>query len=282
MMDNATQDIEHHIARLHSNGRLRVWSLIISFFGDAVALRGGRVGLPVLQDAMTLLKIEHGAVRTAVSRLAKDGWVVREREGRLSFYELSPQGRFAFDEATRRIYAAGPPPWDGTWTIAITQANHDETLFARGFVSLGGPAWIKAGHGASEQLAETLLIHGSGTDFPPALSQLWGIDDLATYFANFISSWSGFKAEQLSPAHAMAARTLLIHDWRRIVLRDPDLPAALLPDGWPGLKALALVRRIYAGLAAQSEQWLDEAGLPPARDTGKLMARFITLRSIAN
>jgi phenylacetic acid degradation operon negative regulatory protein len=87
-MGGARQDIEAHIARLHSGGRLRVWSLLVTFFGDAVAPRGGRVALSVLQDAMALLNIEAGAVRTAMSRLAGDGWVEREREGRLSFYEL--------------------------------------------------------------------------------------------------------------------------------------------------------------------------------------------------
>jgi phenylacetic acid degradation operon negative regulatory protein len=49
-MREPAQDIATHIARLHGNGRLRVWSLIVTFFGDAVALRGGRVALSVLQD----------------------------------------------------------------------------------------------------------------------------------------------------------------------------------------------------------------------------------------
>ena len=61
-MSSAASELERHIARLHGNGRLRVWSLIITFFGDAVALRGGRVALSTLQDAMGLLDIEPGAV----------------------------------------------------------------------------------------------------------------------------------------------------------------------------------------------------------------------------
>ena len=115
-MTSAASEIERHIARLHGNGRLRVWSLIITFFGDAVALRGGRVALSTLRDAMGLLDIEPGAVRTALSRLANEGWVERQREGRLSFYKLTDQGRAAFDEPTRRIYAAAARDWDGEWT----------------------------------------------------------------------------------------------------------------------------------------------------------------------
>ena len=72
----------------------------------------------------------------------------------------------------------------------------------------------------------------------------------------------------------IAARALLIHDWGRIVLHDPGLPAALLPAGWPGDSARAIARAIYAKLAQPSERWLDEAGLPPLVDPQKFANRF--------
>ena len=40
-------------------------------------------------------------------------------------------------------------------------------------------------------------------------------------------------------------RTLLIHAYRRALLRDPLLPAALLPLDWPGAAAHALCRDFY-------------------------------------
>ena len=280
-MGGARQDIETHINRLHSGGRLRVWSLIVTFFGDAVNPRGRRVALSVLQDAMALLNVEAGAVRTALSRLAKDGWVERARDGRLSFYQLSPQGRFAFDEATRRIYSPGPPDWRGEWTIAITDADHADRMRAHGFVPLGGPAWIKAGEEPGEPPQDVLVIRGHGTAFPPGLIRLWEPETLARQYDTFIADWLGFDPANLSPAQAMAARTLLIHDWRRLVLRDPHLPAALLPDDWPGSRALDLVRRLYIQVAGPSECWLDDAGLPAATSTGTIGARFNVLRNIA-
>lgn len=54
----------------------------------------------------------------------------------------------------------------------------------------------------------------------------------------------------------MAARTLLIHHWRRIALRDPGLPAALLPRDRTGEAARNQVRR----LLPDSEVWLGGAG----------------------
>jgi phenylacetic acid degradation operon negative regulatory protein len=40
-------------------------------------------------------------------------------------------------------------------------------------------------------------------------------------------------------------RTLLIHAYRRVLLRDPLLPPALLPLDWPGAAAYALCRDFY-------------------------------------
>ena len=72
-----------------------------------------------------------------------------------------------------------------------------------------------------------------------------------------------------SPADAILARILLIHQYRRVLLRDPLLPPQLLPDNWPAAEARAICGRIYRALLPPSEQWLDQHGesvdgdLPP-------------------
>lgn len=282
-MTSAASEIERHIARLHDNGRLRVWSLIITFFGDAVALRGGRVALSTLRDAMGLLDIEPGAVRTALSRLANEGWVERQREGRLSFYKLTDQGRAAFDEPTRRIYAAAARDWDGQWTVAIDADDNASLLSDRGFVALGGKAWLRVGGDAGTLPAGMLVISGKGSELPASLLSLWQIDEHAAHYGAFIDNWQDFAApETLSPGDAMAARTLLIHHWRRIVLRDPALPDVLLPDDWIGHKACKLVRQTYHDLLENSENWLNDNGLPDQTRPGALQQRFNVLRNIAN
>lgn len=282
-MTSATSELERHIARLHGNGRLRVWSLIITFFGDAVALRGGRVALSTLQDAMGLLNIEPGAVRTAMSRLAGEGWVEREREGRLSFYKLTDQGHAAFDEPTKRIYAGAAPDWDGEWTVAIeTQDTHDR-LSEHGFVALGGKAWLRVSGDTRGLPDDLLVISGTGSDLPPPLLSLWKLDDHAAHYAAFVSDWQTFGAQdELLPDDAMAVRILLIHDWRRIVLRDPGLPDALLPTDWIGHNARKLVRQTYQGLLQSSENWLNDNGLPIQTESGPIEQRFNLLRNIAS
>lgn len=65
-----TAIVDSLIERLHARGRPRVWSLVITVFGDAIVPRGGRVALATLQEVMERLRVEPGALRTAMSRLA--------------------------------------------------------------------------------------------------------------------------------------------------------------------------------------------------------------------
>ena len=76
--------------------------------------------------------IEAGAVRTAFSRLTNDGWVVREKVGRSSFFRLSSTGLAPFEAATDRIYAPLPTasPNDDGWELVIHQDSYPQPSIA--------------------------------------------------------------------------------------------------------------------------------------------------------
>ena len=289
--DPALTALERMIDRLHARGRLRVWSLVVTVFGDAVAPRGGQAPLTLLQDLMARLRVEPGAVRTAMSRLAADRWVLREREGRNSFYRLADEGRHAFDLATRRIYAAGPPAWDGRWIVAVAppageaarRNDRDREMRGLGFVPTGPESWIKphtaAGDPAEGLPSGLLVIAGAALRIPEGVTRLWTLDAAAAGYRTLCAELAPLAralagGAALAPLDAMAARILVNHGWRRLVLRDPGLPAALLPQDWPGEEARALVRDLYARLAAPSEAWLDAAGLPAQARLDRFRARF--------
>ncbi len=50
---------------------------------------------------------------------------------------------------------------------------------------------------------------------------------------------------------------MLIHDLRRLVLKDPELPLQALPDYWAGSIARELAASIYNTLRNRGELWLD-------------------------
>jgi phenylacetic acid degradation operon negative regulatory protein len=294
-MDDATQSasraLDALIARLHRRGRLRVWSLVVTMFGDMIVPRGGRVALAVLQEIAARIGVEPGALRTAMSRLAAEGWVVREREGRNSYYRLAEGGRHAFDLATRRIYAGGPPAWNGSWTVLISPSEvreeDAEEAAALGFVRVSGRAFLRPETEGAPAVAnafpEMLVVHGAGAEHPETILSFWPSAETAEAYRTFIGAFAPLHAaldrgETLEGLDAVAARTLLIHDWRRIVLRDPGLPTELLPGDWPGEEARALARRIYAALVGPSEAWLDEAELPVAKQPRLIGSRLAPRR----
>ena len=290
-MDDRTQSaaasLEALIARLHGRGRLRVWSLVVTIFGDMIVPRGGKVALTLLQEMTSRIGVEPGALRTAMSRLAADGWVVREREGRNSFYRLDEGGRHAFDLATRRIYAGGPPAWNGSWTVLISPCEVREgdaqEAAAFGFVRVSGRAFLRpetqGAPAIANSFSDMLVVHGTGAEHPEAILSFWPSGETAATYRAFMGVFAPLSAaldrgDRLGGLDAIAARALLIHDWRRIVLRDPGLPAELLPSDWPGEEARALTRRIYAALEGPSEAWLDGAGLAVAQRSESIRSRF--------
>ncbi|MEO3385462.1 PaaX family transcriptional regulator C-terminal domain-containing protein [Mesorhizobium sp. CAU 1741] len=281
----ATAVLDALIDRLHEQGRLRVWSLVVTIFGDAIVPRGGRVALATLQEIIERLRIEPGALRTAMSRLASDRWVTRERQGRNSYFSLDAHGRHAFDLATRRIYAGAPPGWAGKWTVAIAPpgSSNGVDLASHGFVRVNGAVFLRAetedATDARAELADMLVIHGESAEHPEAIRALWPAQEIAEAYLAFAASFAPLKealngGAVLRGIDAMAARTLLIHDWRRIVLRDPGLPAALLPADWPAEAARHTAGEIYARLATPSEDWLDKAELPPVADPARFATRW--------
>ena len=115
------------------------------------------------------------------------------------------------------------------------------------------------------------------------LSESWPLDRTADAYLKFMKTFEPLrgwiaKRETLSDADAFTARILLIHHYRRVVLRDPLLPVALLPRDWPGRAARTLCGEIYRAVLGPSEQWLDHHGTNergPLPAAGKeLMRRF--------
>jgi phenylacetic acid degradation operon negative regulatory protein len=121
-------------------------------------------------------------------------------------------------------------------------------------------------------------------DAPQQLIHLgWDLDDLGLRYQRFVKRFAPVTAElerrrEIAPQDCFLVRTLLIHEYRRLHLRDPLLPAQLLRADWPGAQAAALCRDIYARVFAPSEIHLSLvakklAGPLPAVDPS-IMQRF--------
>jgi phenylacetic acid degradation operon negative regulatory protein len=269
----------------------RTGSIAITMFGDAIVPRGGAVWLGTLLEFFQTLDIDASVVRTAMSRLTADGWFERNKVGRNSFYRLKTKGRQTFETATRHIYDPPPSDWTGRFELLLIGNGEDrdasrEALKNAGFGSPLPGVWVApSGVPVPDEAARAIRLEVSAEDDSGRrlLRESWPLDRTADAYLKFMKTfeplraWSGRRVA-LTEADAFTARILLIHYYRRVVLRDPLLPTALLPKDWPGGAARALCGDIYRALLAKSEQWLDrhgtnEAGALPEA-SGNLLRRF--------
>ena len=109
-----------------------------------------------------------------------------------------------------------------------------------------------------------------------ALSQAsWNLADIDARYASFVRRFRPLMAAyaknaEVEPQAAFLVRTLLIQEYRKVLLRDPQLPAELLPANWHGNAAYQLCRNLYRAVYKQADLYLSttmqtaDGPLPPA------------------
>jgi phenylacetic acid degradation operon negative regulatory protein len=234
-------------------GAPRVWSLIVTVIGDLLMDEGRDLApeplpLPALTGLLHLFGIEPQLVRTNLSRLVADGTLARAKAGRNTFYTLSPASASAFADAAGRIYGRTLPAPTGRFeALALDRCAHRAalraTLTADGWRALGPALLLRPEHaGRLTAMPEgaVLLPAAESATLAAAARELWGMAGLAHDLADFAATAPAPEALALLDIRAaLRTRLALVHRYRRLVLRDPVLPAWALPEGWPAGPARA-------------------------------------------
>jgi phenylacetic acid degradation operon negative regulatory protein len=302
MPNNASNAAAELVARFRRQRPLRGGSLIVTIFGDSIVPRGGGIALGSLIALSGPFGLNERLVRTATTRLAQDGWLEGRREGKLSEYHLSKNGRARFAEATKRIYGEPGTEWSGHWTLIVVppmraaeRTQIREELVWRGFGEISANVFahpefdsraLRALRRSAGMLSKVIAFNANlaDDDAPQRLVELgWDLQDLGRRYLLFVKRFVLVLAEikhrrDIDAQDCFLVRTLLIHEYRRLHLRDPLLPAQLLRPDWPGSKAAALCRDIYARVLELSEAYLSSTGTRldgplPAADPS-IMQRF--------
>lgn len=235
----------------------RTGSVILTVYGDAILPRGGEAAMADLLVLMRRLGAAEGVVRTAVSRLARDGWLDRHRMGRNSFYRLPPVREAEFRAAAPRIYQRPDPVWHGGLLLAWPGPER-RALEDAGW-AVCAPGVLMAPDGTAPPREGMLHLHATGSlsAMQTLAGRVWPLQRIDAAYARFVEVFASLVPDVLPPLDALAARVLLLHEHRRIALRDPGLPKPMLPDDWHGAEAWYLCETLYQALAPASEQWLD-------------------------
>ena len=277
--------------------RISVKSLIVTVFGDTVSQHGCSVSLSSLIGVLRRIGLGERVIRTSMNRLLHEGLLQFHKVGRQSHYSFSETGQHHSERAERRIYNPDYNDADEDWTLVIADAAPAERLrqFQQGLSWLGYRP-LRPGlfaHYADTRAELSQLVEDLGIDPHPvvftasinadvpsqAVKRLiysgWGLEELATRYRDFCDSYRpALRRLERQPASEEASfflRTVMVHEYRRVLLKDPELPAGMLPVVWPGFAAREIAARLYRLLAERSHAFIvghfgnAQGAVPPAR-----------------
>lgn len=277
--------IQQIIDSVVKNETLSGTSLISTIFGDSVLHRGGNISLASLIQLLELFGFNDRAVRTSVFRLVKIDWLCSDKIGRTSFYRITDSSRSTYLQAEQRIYNDQMKEWDHYWDLILMSSldTENKALLKKelewlGFANISTNLMAYPGCNRielqrllvdlnmSEQVvvfkAETLQLFNNSVDtIGRMLRTNWPIDELRQRYLQFLDIFREIgvllmqENEQLEPVQAFQIRTLLIHYYRRILLKDPALPLELLPTDWPAISARTLSMNIYKKVFEPADEY---------------------------
>ncbi len=265
---------------------MRAGSLIVTVFGDAILPRGGTVWIGSLIRVLADFGINERLVRTSVFRLTRDNWLEVDQVGRRSYYSLSDAWCTEIRAGYVRIYGDPRQTWAGDWCLVLLadmEAELRETLRKElGWLGFGAISSNVLAHPTPDIPEWKLTLERAGIDRQVVVMQgrtlgkkqddamralvhkSWNLDEIDQRYAEVCRAISDQFSAQLQKSRrpdnhlAFQIRTLLIHEYRSILLRDPLLPAEMLPAGWNGTAAYQLCRSLYRLVYGPADSFITD------------------------
>jgi DNA-binding transcriptional regulator PaaX len=244
-----------------SASTVRPETLLLTLFGDHVLDDGIAVSTGSVIAVLGRLGVGEHATRATLSRMSRRGLLRTVRRGRQAFLELTEHGTAVLRDGQRRLDGdVVERHWDGRWTLLTfsvpeTRRADRHALRTRlgwfGFGPLRSGLWVStSATDVSSALAELdLLQHAEvfraeafmWTDPTRIAREAWDLPEIAADYERFLQRWTDRTHGDLDE---LSRRVQLGAEWLLLIRRDPVLPVALLPPGWPGVRASALFRTL--------------------------------------
>lgn len=237
-------------------------SLLLTILGEFVHPRDGSAWTGSLVAALAALGVEEKSARQTIARTANQRIIASERHGRRVRWQITQEGRTLLAEGTDRIYSflRRPHTWDGQWLVVAaavpeSQRSTRHKLRTRlTWLGLGCPTpglWIIPDADKEDEVQAALSDldlserafawagrRAAGTDPASLIDAAWDLEAVRTRYQEFAEDFAERTVED--DTSAFVAQVELIQAWRSFPFADPDLPAELLPRGWPGPQSATL------------------------------------------
>jgi phenylacetic acid degradation operon negative regulatory protein len=259
--------------------RAILWDL----FGDHLRfVDDGRVPMRALNRLLDVFGVGESTSRVVLSRMRREGWFTTDRDGRQTSYALTGRSIRLLDEGRARIFDRGRDHWDGIWRTVIyavpekSRGERDRvrrTLAWHGFGPLAAATWIsphprlETVRGALADLSATRIDLLESRSLSRAADRemafrCWDLDGLGRDYLELIRAYEQLPARTelaaLPGPEALRRQVELVASYRTLPFRDPDLPVALLPEGWQGRRAHALFIAAHDALHGPADAFVRD------------------------
>jgi phenylacetic acid degradation operon negative regulatory protein len=191
--------------------------------------------------------------------MARQGWLAPVRLPEGPGYELTAKGAHRMDDAALRVYRSSDLEWNGEWHVVVSgrpatrpgrQRLRNQLAFL-GYASVGESVFVAPRPHpdldavlASERVhaQRFTAVHSGPGSGPGSIDDLvktaWDLAGLGEDYARWLEEAELLLAKDpVTDEEAFALRSRLVNEWRKFLFRDPGLPRALVPPGWPGIEA---------------------------------------------
>jgi phenylacetic acid degradation operon negative regulatory protein len=269
-------------------GLIQPRAALLTLYGDyGLQIPRGEIGIGSLIELLSNFGLSEQAIRSAVSRMCRNGILKVRRMNTKSYYSLTEEGSGLLETGKQRIFDRKKRHWNDRWTI-VTYSIPEQQRTVRnqlrqelgwlGFGPLSKATWISPNNLIEqvEEIANRLHIkdhiqifetqHRGSTDPQNIVNRCWDLKRLHKKYSDFIVKYQPKLDDyqrridsnsSINPSTCFVERFELIHEYRRFPFFDPDLPVELLPKDWLRFEATDLFHKYYGLLTNRAGEYFD-------------------------
>lgn len=256
-----TDPVRQLAEALSADAALKLWSVLVTGLGDVSQDGAVDVSGLVLSGLVERVGLQPQAMRVALHRLKRDGWVDSRRDGRVGFHRLSSTALARTWAVSGRIYgpAAASDKWhlvglppDMPDGLSVLPDSISAVAISRSFALAFGPvedmpkAWLVAApgpRGLPEWVRDVVAEAACEADFAKLTQAIDALPDNPPE----------------DPMDRFALRVLVLHGWRRLILRSNPAAEAALGDDRAEVRCRATVHAMLERLGPVHAAWRQEA-----------------------
>ncbi len=244
-------DLQEDIDRVVDCGPLKVWSVVITILGDLLQDADHRLSGPLMDALVGRMGINNQALRVALHRLRREGWIESSKQGRMSDHKLTARGWAQTEEVRPQVYGGLPEPAQRVFLVVGPPQVSGAAFAARlPETAVVLSSKVALGVGLGDGFADCLITRFAVSDMPDWVSEALASKVMRAEYDELAVAVAQILAHPMpeDPLDRAALRLVIFHQWRRLRLRHGPVQDAVLPPEWEGGRARRLVMRALTQL----------------------------------